>query len=139
MSTSNQPAPRARAPRRTVTGFVTSDKMAKTIAVQITRKVKHPVYGKYVTRYEVFKAHDEKRAAKLGDEVEIAFTRRLSKTKNWTLVRVVSAARVVAIRGEEEIAALPVKQVPVKAAPKVEGAQAAQSSDAAPKSDGSAS
>jgi len=138
VSTSNQPAPRARAPRRTVTGFVTSDKMAKTIAVQITRKVKHPVYGKYVTRYEVFKAHDEKRVAKLGDEVEIAFTRRLSKTKNWTLVRVVSAARVVAVRGEEEIAALPVKQTPPRpaAAPK---ADAAGNADAAAKADGSAS
>lgn len=133
MSTSNQSAPRARAPRRTVTGFVTSDKMAKTIAVQITRKVKHPTYGKYVTRYEVFKAHDEKRVAKLGDEVEISFTRRLSKTKCWTLVRVVSAARVVAVRGEEEIAALPVKQVPVKQAP----VDAAPST--APSTEGSAS
>ena len=109
---------RARAPRRLVTGFVTSDKMAKTIAVRITYKVKHPTYGKYVTRHEVFKAHDEKRAAKVGDQVQIAFARRLSKTKNWTLVRVVSAARVVAIRGEEEVASLPGKQLPApKAAP----------------------
>lgn len=101
-----------RSARRLVVGIVTSDKMVKTITVQISRKVKHPTYGKYVTRYETFKAHDEKRVAKIGDHVEIAFARRLSKTKCWTLVRVVSAARVVAVRGEEEIASLPVKQTP---------------------------
>jgi len=100
---------RPRAPRRTVTGMVISDKMMKTITVRTSRKVKHPVYGKYVTRYVSYKAHDEARKAKLGDTVEIAFARRLSKTKNWTLVRIVSAARVVAVRGEEELASLPAK------------------------------
>lgn len=109
---------RVRAPRRTVTGMVISDKMMKTITVQTSRKVKHPVYGKYVTRYVSYKAHDEGRKAKLGDTVEIAFARRLSKTKNWTLVRIVSAARVVAVRGEEELASLPGKTVPAPAAPK---------------------
>lgn len=101
-----------RSPRRTIVGIVTSAKMVKTISVQVSRKVKHPTYGKYVTRYIDYKAHDEKRAAKEGDHVEIAFARRLSKTKAWTLIRIVSAARVVAIRGEEEIASLPVKQLP---------------------------
>ena len=99
-----------RSPRRMIVGVVTSAKMMKTISVQISRKVKHPMYGKYVTRYITYKAHDEKRIAKEGDHVEIAFARRLSKTKAWTLVRIVSAARVVAVRGEEEIASLPVKQ-----------------------------
>jgi len=108
---------RIRAPRRTVTGMVISDKMMKTITVRTSRKVKHPVYGKYVTRYVSYKAHDEGRKAKLGDTVEIAFARRLSKTKNWTLVRIVSAARVVAVRGEEELASLPGKApAPVPAA-----------------------
>ena len=108
-----------RSPRRTIVGIVTSAKMVKTISVQVSRKVKHPTYGKYVTRYITYKAHDEKRTAKEGDHVEVAFTRRLSKTKAWTLVRIVSAARVVAVRGEEEIASLPVKQTPAapKAAP----------------------
>lgn len=109
---------RTRAPRRTVIGAVISDKMMKTITVQTARKVKHPVYGKYVTRYVSYKAHDEARKAKTGDTVEIAFARRLSKTKNWTLVRIVSAARVVAVRGEEELASLPGKVVPAAVAPK---------------------
>ncbi len=117
-TTNEQPTARARAPRRTVTGMVISDKMMKTITVQTSRKVKHPVYGKYVTRYVSYKAHDEAGKAKLGDTVEIAFARRLSKTKNWTLVRIVSAARVVAVRGEEELASLPGKTVPVPVAPK---------------------
>lgn len=106
-----------RSPRRTVTGIVISDKMAKTISVQVTDKVRHPKYGKFTTRIEVYKAHDETRKAKTGDTVEIAFARRLSKTKHWRLVRVVSAARVVAVRGEEEIASLPVKQAPKPSAP----------------------
>ncbi len=109
---------RSRAPRRMVIGMVISDKMMKTITVRTSRKVKHPVYGKYVTRYVSYKAHDEGRKAKLGDTVEIAFARRLSKTKNWALVRIVSAARVVAVRGEEELASLPGKAAAPAPAPK---------------------
>ena len=100
------PAKPARSPRRYVTGTVTSAKMAKTISVQVSGKVRHPVYGKYVVRHEVYKAHDEEGKARKGDTVQIAFVRRLSKTKFWTLVRVVAAARVEAVRGEEEIAAV---------------------------------
>jgi small subunit ribosomal protein S17 len=83
----------AETPRRRVCriGNVTSDKMQKTITVVIERLVKHPVYSKYVRQRTVLKAHDEKREAKVGDLVEIAFTRPLSKTKRWTLVRVVRA------------------------------------------------
>lgn len=72
-------------------GNVTSDKMQKTITVVVERLVKHPVYSKYVRQRTVLKAHDEKREAKTGDLVEVAFTRPLSKTKRWTLVRVVRA------------------------------------------------
>jgi small subunit ribosomal protein S17 len=90
--------------RRTVLGTVVSDKMDKTIVVRVAHKVRHPVYGKYLARHEVFKAHDEKEVAKEGDTVEIAFVRRLSKSKHWTLVRVVSAARVRAVRGEDDVA-----------------------------------
>lgn len=106
-----------RNPRRTVTGTVISDKMAKTVSVQVSKRYRHPKYGKILTRHEVYKAHDEHGTAKAGDTVEIAFARRLSKTKHWRLVRVVSAARVVAVRGEEEIASLPGKQAPAKPAP----------------------
>lgn len=103
--------------RKTVTGTVVSDKMAKTISVQVTDRVRHPKYGKYMTRVGVFKAHDEDRKAKAGDVVEIAFARRLSKTKCWRLVRVVRAAGVVAVRGEEELASLPGRAAAAPTAP----------------------
>ena len=122
------PAKPTRSPRRTAVGVVTSDKMAKTIAVLVHRKTKHPKYGKYVVRSSVYKAHDEKALAKLGDKVEIAFARRLSKTKHWTLVRIVEAARVVAVRGEEEVAAAiapPAAPPPAPTPPKAKAPPAA--------------
>jgi small subunit ribosomal protein S17 len=119
-----------RAPRRVVLGVVTSDKMAKTITVEVSRKVRHPVYGKYVTRNVSLKAHDEDGTARRGDTVEIAWARRLSKTKFWRLVRVVSKARVEAVRGEAEIPT---------AAPKAPPAAAPAESPAAPVSTENAS
>lgn len=79
----------ARGNRKTAVGIVTSDKMQKTIVVKTERLVRHPVFGKYVRKYTVYKAHDEKREAKVGDRVEIMETRPLSATKRWRLVRVV--------------------------------------------------
>lgn len=72
----------------TVSGEVISDKMNKTISVQIFRLVKHKKYGKYIRRSSVFKAHDENNTAKVGDKVVIYETRPLSKTKRWTLMEV---------------------------------------------------
>jgi small subunit ribosomal protein S17 len=89
-----------------VVGEVVSDKMAKTVAVKVVRRVRHRKYGKYVARTTVYKAHDERETAKQGDIVEIAEGRPISRTKHWRLVRVVGSARVVAVRGEEEIASL---------------------------------
>jgi small subunit ribosomal protein S17 len=97
---------RTRSPRRTVIGIVVSDKMTKTISVRVSGKVRHPVYGKYVVRHEVYKAHDEHGKAAKGDTVEIAFARRLSKSKFWRLVRIVASARVEAVTGQEEVAAV---------------------------------
>jgi small subunit ribosomal protein S17 len=74
-------------PRRV--GMVTSDKMDKTITVVVERLVRHPLYRKYVRRRTVLKAHDENQEAKTGDRVEVEFSRPLSKTKRWQLVRVV--------------------------------------------------
>ena len=82
-----------RAPKKTVTGTVVSDKMDKTITVREERMVKHPRYGKYVRRSTVYKAHDETNQAEAGDRVEILFSRPISKSKNWRLLRVVSKAR----------------------------------------------
>ena len=73
---------------RTVTGKVVSDKMDKTITVLISRRVKHPVYGKYVSKSSKVKAHDENNECKMGDLVTVAESRPLSKTKSWTLVKI---------------------------------------------------
>ncbi len=75
--------------RKTAIGVVTSDKMQKTIVVKSERLVKHATFGKYLRKYTVYRAHDEKREAKVGDRVEIMETRPLSATKRWRLVRVV--------------------------------------------------
>lgn len=81
------------APRREVrrTGVVVSDRMAKTIVVRVDRKVMHPVYKKYMRRSSKLVAHDEKNEAKIGDTVELVFTRPISRTKRWRLERVVIA------------------------------------------------
>lgn len=76
-----------------VIGEVVSNKMEKTISVQVYRTVKHPKYGKYMKRSSMFKAHDEKNEAKIGDIVKIQETRPLSKTKRWKLVEVVEVAK----------------------------------------------
>lgn len=76
------------ATQHTVIGTVISNKMDKTIVVQIQRKVKHPLYGKYVKRFSKMYAHDETNACQIGDVVMIKHGRPLSKTKRWTLVEV---------------------------------------------------
>ena len=77
---------------RSVQGKVVSDKMEKSFVVAIERKVKHPLYGKFIRRTTKLHVHDENNEAKLGDVVEIHECRPLSKTKSWTLVRVVEKA-----------------------------------------------
>lgn len=79
--------------RKTKTGVVSSDKMTKTITVAVERKVKHPIYGKFVKKTTKFHAHDEKSEAKTGDVVKIMETRPLSKTKRWLLVEVIEKAK----------------------------------------------
>ena len=74
--------------QRTIVGKVISDKMNKTIVVQIERKVKHPLYGKYVRRFSKMYAHDEENTCRIGDFVLIKQSRPLSKTKRWTLVEI---------------------------------------------------
>ncbi len=77
---------------RTLTGRVVSDKMDKTITVLIERRVKHPIYGKYVKRSTKLHAHDEANQCKIGDKVTVRETRPLAKTKCWALVEVVERA-----------------------------------------------
>ena len=78
--------------RKERVGVVVSDKMDKTIAVQVTRATRHPVYNKMMKRHQKFMAHDEKEEAKIGDTVKIAETRPLSKSKRWRLVEIVNKA-----------------------------------------------
>lgn len=81
--------------KRTFVGRVVSNKMDKTVTVLIERKVKHPVYGKYVTKSTKLHAHDETNAINEGDVVEIAETRPMSRTKTWAVLRVVQAVQTV--------------------------------------------
>ena len=76
-------------------GEVVSDKMDKTIVVEVQRRVRHPRYKKVITKYKKFYAHDEKSEAGLGDRVRIVESRPLSKLKRWTLAEVVEKSRQV--------------------------------------------
>jgi small subunit ribosomal protein S17 len=78
--------------RRVLQGIVTRDKTAKTRRVEVERLVRHPKYGKYIKQRTVCYAHDEGNESHLGDTVEIAESRPLSRTKRWRLVRVVTRA-----------------------------------------------
>ncbi|MDE1193151.1 MAG: 30S ribosomal protein S17 [Arachidicoccus sp.] len=79
--------------RKSRIGVVSSNKMTKTITVAVERKVKHPIYGKFVKKTTKFHAHDEKNEATIGDVVKIMETRPLSKTKRWRLVEIVEKAK----------------------------------------------
>ena len=80
---------------RTLVGKVVSNKMNKTVTVLVERRVKHPVYGKYVVKSNKYHAHDDTDALNEGDIVEIAESRPLSKTKTWTVTRLVEAAQAI--------------------------------------------
>lgn len=73
-------------------GTVKSDRMDKTIVVSVERRLMHPLYKKYVTRYTKLVAHDEKNEAHIGDKVELRFTRPMSKSKRWRLERILVTA-----------------------------------------------
>ena len=79
--------------RKTRVGVVVSDKMDKTIVVEIRTRVKHPLYGKIMNRTIRFKAHDENNECGIGDTVRVMETRPLSKDKNWRLVEIVEKAK----------------------------------------------
>lgn len=81
--------------KRTLSGRVVSDKMEKSITVLIERRVKHPIYGKYVSKSTKIKAHDETNDCKIGDKVTIAESRPISKTKSWTLVNIDERSAVI--------------------------------------------
>jgi len=79
--------------RKTRIGVVSSNKMTKTITVTVERKVKHPIYGKFLKKSSSFHAHDDQNNAGIGDVVRIMETRPLSKTKRWRLVEIIEKAK----------------------------------------------
>jgi small subunit ribosomal protein S17 len=81
--------------KRTLVGEVVSDKMDKSVTVLIKRQLKHPLYGKIIERSKKYHAHDEANQAKVGDVVEIQEGRPISKTKSWTVTRVVQTAQII--------------------------------------------
>lgn len=86
-------AQKERVERRQRTGRVVSNRMDKTITVAVDRKVKHAIYGKYITKTTKYMAHDENNDANEGDRVQIMSTRPLSKRKSWRLVEVIERAK----------------------------------------------
>ncbi|SDY77415.1 SSU ribosomal protein S17P [Micromonospora pattaloongensis] len=84
-------APRAR--RKTREGLVVSDKMEKTVVVEVEDRVKHPLYGKVMRRTSKLKAHDEQNACGIGDRVLLMETRPLSATKRWRVVEILERAK----------------------------------------------
>ena len=94
MSTKHTTASTAdRGDRKTRRGYVTSDKMNKTITVEVEDRVKHPLYGKVLRRNTKIKAHDEANTAGIGDLVLIMETRPLSASKRWRLVEILEKAK----------------------------------------------
>jgi len=81
--------------KRQLSGRVVSDKMKKTITVRVERRVKHPLYGKFLTRFRKYHAHDETNECKEGDLVMIEECRPISRTKSWRVIKLVERAKVV--------------------------------------------
>ena len=81
--------------KRTLIGRVSSNKMDKTVTVVVERKMKHPLYGKFIVKSTKYHAHDETNQYNEGDLVEIEETRPVSKTKSWAVTKLIEAARVI--------------------------------------------
>ncbi|WP_155763801.1 30S ribosomal protein S17 [Mycobacterium asiaticum] len=86
-------APKPRGRRKTRIGYVVSDKMQKTIVVELEDRMRHPLYGKIIRTTKKVKAHDENSAAGIGDRVSLMETRPLSATKRWRLVEILEKAK----------------------------------------------
>jgi small subunit ribosomal protein S17 len=79
--------------RKQITGVVTSSKMDKSITVSVERRIKHPIYGKYVKKTKKFMAHDESNQCQEGDTVKLIESRPLSAKKRWRLVEIIEKAK----------------------------------------------
>ncbi len=112
--------------RKTMIGRVVSDKMPKTVVVEVARRTKHPLYGKTITRVKRFKAQNEEPLAKAGDTVKIVESRPLSATKRWRVVEIVRAGEVVEAIREKELESLLEKERAEREARKQEEQRRAQ-------------
>jgi small subunit ribosomal protein S17 len=92
--TTEQTGPsKSRGLRKTRVGRIKSDRMEKTVVVEVTNLVRHPLYGRIIRHTKKYKAHDENNDCRIGDTVEIMETRPLSKEKNWRVVRILERAK----------------------------------------------
>jgi len=92
-NTAQQAPEQSRQRRKVRIGIVSSNKMNKTITVNVERKIKHPLYGKFLKKTNKFHAHDENNEAGIGDTVRIMECRPLSRTKRWRLVEIIEKAK----------------------------------------------
>ena len=89
--------------RKMKIGIVVSDKMEKTISVRVTRHAMHPVYGKRIIKSKKFLVHDAENACRMGDRVQFAETRPMSKNKRWTLVKIIERAPILGGSVDEDV------------------------------------
>lgn len=89
-------------PKKRFIGVVISNKMDKTVTVKVERTVKHPTFGKYITKSKKFYAHDENNACKIGDVVEIEESRPISKLKRWVVVKILEHSKLATETPETE-------------------------------------
>ena len=89
--------------RKMKIGIVVSDKMEKTVSVRVTRHAMHPVYGKRIIKSKKFLVHDAENTCRMGDRVQFAETRPMSKNKRWTLVKIIERAPVLGGSVEEDV------------------------------------
>ena len=115
----------------TLIGTVTSDKRDKTITVSIANRETHPLYRKQYTKTRKYTAHDEKNEAHKGDRVEIAMTRPISKTKAYTLVKIIEKARGTVELKEDVNKAYEAEKIGADAVAKAERAKAAEEAEKA--------
>ena len=102
-------------PKRVLIGTVVSDKGDKTVTVRVDRRVKHPLYGKIIRRSKKYHAHDADNAFRIGEQVRIEECKPISKTKSWTVIERLGAAKAVAIDIDEPQVVAPEKETKAEA------------------------
>jgi small subunit ribosomal protein S17 len=110
-------------PKRVLIGTVVSDKGDKSVTVRVDRRVKHPLYGKIIRRSKKYHAHDADNAFRIGEQVRIEECKPISKTKSWTVIERIGAAKAVAIDIDEPDVVAPAKETEVKAEAKTAKAE----------------